>query len=52
MSLETPSTVIAIEVIDTHDGATLHFVEEALDEVGTDEAGGAGDEDVHINAEC
>jgi len=43
---------LVVEVVDAHDGVALHVVEESLDEVGTDEAGGAGDENVHINAEC
>ena len=43
--------VVVVEVVDAHDGAALHVVEETLDEVGTDEAGRAGDEDVHIDVE-
>ena len=43
--------VIVVEIVDAHDGATLHVFEEALDEVGTDKAGRAGNENVHIGVE-
>lgn len=44
--------VVAVEVVDAHDSAALHVVEEAFHKVGTDKAGRAGDEDgFHINVE-
>lgn len=35
--------VVVVEVVEADDGAFGHLGEETLDQVGTDEAGGAGD---------
>ena len=37
--------IVVVEVVNAHDGPFLHVLEKALDQVGTNESGGAGDKD-------
>lgn len=44
--------IVVVEVVETYYGAFVQLMEETLDEVGTDEAGRAGNEDgFHNNVE-